>query len=518
MSDGHGSTPSTPPGWAENQPPPYSGQGQTPWTAPGGSAPPVPPAQPGPGRPPYGPPGHGQAPDGRAAPVPPGHDPDARAPQYGQVPYDQGRSSYGAHGQAPVYGQPYGYRPPPQALRPGIIPLRPLGLGDILDGTIKLIRSNPKATLGLSAIAAAIGTLPLAIGQAVYYRSVGGLLTNPAALESGAADVPIGGLVAQLGGAALSMIMQFFLVTMLTGVLTRILGRSVFGGKITIGEAWRLTRSRLPALFGLALLTGLIALAPLAVGIALVLALAAAGASVTAIVLVGMVLVVAYIAYALFISTRFALAAPAVVLERRGVVESMRRSWTLVSGDFWRVLGILILTGLLAGVLGSVLSVPFSVISLIVSAVGQGSVAATVITAILFTVGGILSSMITYPIQAGVNGLLYTDRRMRAEAFDLVLQTAAIEQQRQGWVSATADDLWHPSHAAGASGPHAPGPGGPYGPGPGGPYGPGPGAPYGPGPGGPYGPGPGAPYGAGPGGPYAPGSTGPQATGAPGAP
>ena len=56
--------------------------------------------------------------------------------------------------------------------------------------------------------------------------------------------------------------------------------------------------------------------------------------------------------------------------------------------------------------------------------------------------------MITYPFQAGVYGLLYADRRMRAEAFDLVLQTAAIEQQRQGWVHASADELWHPSNSA----------------------------------------------------------------------
>lgn len=53
--------------------------------------------------------------------------------------------------------------------------------------------------------------------------------------------------------------------------------------------------------------------------------------------------------------------------------------------------------------------------------------------------------MITYPFQAAVNGLLYADRRMRTEAFDLVLQTAAIEQRRQGWVHASADDLWDPA-------------------------------------------------------------------------
>ncbi|GAA3830373.1 hypothetical protein GCM10022226_59030 [Sphaerisporangium flaviroseum] len=451
MSDGHGSEPSTPPRWAENQPPPYAGQGQTPWTAPGDSGPPAdaPPS----GQVPAGQAAQGQVVPGQAPPYgQPPQGPPSYAPHDGRAQPPYGQAPYGPYGQAPGYGRPSGYHPPPQALRPGIIPLRPLALGDILDGTIKLIRSNPKATLGLSAIAAAIGTLPLAIGQAVYYRSMGDLLANPSALESGS-EVPVGGLVAQLGGALLSLIIQFFLVTVLTGILTRVLGRSVFGGRITVGEAWRLTRSRLPALFGLALLTGLIALAPLAVAVALVVGLYAAGAGVGALVGVSLLLALAYLAYALFISTHLALAAPAVVLERRGVIDSMRRSWSLVRGSFWRVLGILLLTQIMVGFLGGILSVPINIVSVVVIFAGQGSLAATVITTILFTLGGILSSMITYPIQAGVNGLLYTDRRMRAEAFDLVLQTAAIEQQRQGWVPATADELWHPSHAAGAAGP-----------------------------------------------------------------
>jgi hypothetical protein len=40
---------------------------------------------------------------------------------------------------------------PPAAAKPGVIPLRPLGLGEILDGAISYIRANPIATLGLSA-------------------------------------------------------------------------------------------------------------------------------------------------------------------------------------------------------------------------------------------------------------------------------------------------------------------------------------------------------------------------------
>ncbi|GAA1263539.1 hypothetical protein GCM10009677_13990 [Sphaerisporangium rubeum] len=427
MSDGHGTPSSTPPGWSQNQPPPYGAPGQQPWTAPGDPKDAAPGAVPQ-GQPP--PPGHAPPPGGFS---PPG--------------------GYGApgYGPPPGYGPGYGHRPPQPALRPGIIPLRPLGLGDILDGTIKLIRSNPKATLGLSAVAAAIGTLPVAIGQAIYYRSVGDLLTGAPARSD--ADVPLGGLASQLGGSILSLVVQFFLVTVLTGMLTRVLGRAVFGGRITVGEAWRLTRSRIGPLIGLALLTALIVAAPLLLIAALVAAVLAAGSGGAAVALVTVVFGLIYIGYALFMTAHLSLAAPAVVLEGRGVTAAIRRSWGLVRGSFWRVLGILLLTWILTALLGAVLSVPMELAVVLVSVAGRGALWATVLITILLTVSGVLSAMITYPIQAGVNGLLYTDRRMRAEAFDLVLQTAAVEQHRQGWVPSSADELWHPSHAAGPSGP-----------------------------------------------------------------
>ncbi|MFC6087302.1 DUF7544 domain-containing protein [Sphaerisporangium aureirubrum] len=450
MSDGHGSPSSTPPGWAQNQPPPYAAPGQQPWTAPGDPQDAVPRGQ-GQAPPPGGPPQGGYPPPG--GPPQGGFPPPGYGQGYGPPP---GYAPPG-HGQPQGYGQPqgaygpgYGYRPPPPALRPGIIPLRPLGLGDILDGTIKLIRSNPKATLGLSAIAAAIGTLPVAVGQAIYYGSIGDMFTGDAIRTD--ADVPMGGLASQLGGSLLSLIVQFFLITILTGILTRVLGRAVFGGKITVGEAWRLTRSRIGPLIGLSLLTALILAVPLIAVVALVAVLVAGGAGTGTFLGVALLGGLLYFCYALFMTAHLSLAAPAVVLEGRGVIEAVRRSWRLVSGSFWRVLGILLLTWILTALLGAILSVPVEVLTLAVSFGGRGALWATVLTTVLIVVGGVLSAMITYPIQAGVNGLLYTDRRMRAEAFDLVLQTAAVEQQRQGWVPASADDLWHPSHAAGPAG------------------------------------------------------------------
>ena len=61
----------------------------------------------------------------------------------------------------------------PQAPRPGCVPLRPLGLGDILDGSFKVIRRNPKATLGLSAAVAVLQVLFVAIFEVLAFARLG---------------------------------------------------------------------------------------------------------------------------------------------------------------------------------------------------------------------------------------------------------------------------------------------------------------------------------------------------------
>ncbi|MGP4096284.1 glycerophosphoryl diester phosphodiesterase membrane domain-containing protein [Nonomuraea sp. KM90] len=423
MSDGHGPTPETPSGWSAEQPPPYSAPPASPWTAPGS------PQQQAPAAPPYVQPPQQQAPYG------PGP----------QTPYPP----YPPHVPGPQPG--YGYMPHAPALRPGIIPLRPLGLGDILDGTIKLIRSNPKAVLGLSAVAALLAAVPLAVGQAFLLNAMGPALTDPSSAATAEAELgSLYGVLGQYGGTLVSYAIQFVVVTLLTGVLTRILGRAVFGGNISAGEAWQLVRSRVPALFGVVGLMAVIMLVPVLVFVLVMVAITlnASADDLGWIVGLSIVFAIAYIAYYLFFRTRFAFASPAVVLEGRGPIDAMRRSWHLVSGDFWRVFGILLLTSLLVGLVAGILTVPFTFAGTLLGMFGSSSVAATVISAVLIAIGATLGAMFTYPFEAGVAGLLYADRRMRSEAFDLVLQTAAIEQQRQGWVHSSADELWHPSNSA----------------------------------------------------------------------
>jgi membrane-anchored glycerophosphoryl diester phosphodiesterase (GDPDase) len=303
-----------------------------------------------------------------------------------------------------------------------------------------MIRANPRATLGLSALVGVVAGLPLAITQAITLREAGGggLFGDPASPE----DVSASAFAAQSASSVLSVVLTFVATTILTGLLTRVLGRAVFGARITIGEAWRMTRSRVWALFGLALLTGLIIAVPLFVVIMLAVGIAAASEATG--IAVGVLGGLVWVVYAMFIGTRLNLASAALVLERLGVAAAMRRSWRLVRGDSWRVFGIVLLTQLLISVLSGVVSVPFSMGAGILSAVGPGSAGVAAGAAVLLAVGQTLAAMLTYPFTAGVYGLLYADRRMRAEAFDLELQTAAT---RPGEVS--IDDLWQPAAAPG---------------------------------------------------------------------
>jgi TRAP-type C4-dicarboxylate transport system permease large subunit len=58
--------------------------------------------------------------------------------------------------------------------------------------------------------------------------------------------------------------------------------------------------------------------------------------------------------------TWWAVIAPVIVVEKKGVMESFGRSKQLVSGHFWTVLGIVVITAILTGVAGGILTVVFS--------------------------------------------------------------------------------------------------------------------------------------------------------------
>ena len=105
------------------------------------------------GNPGYPPPGY--PPPGYQGYPPPGYQPYPPPGYQGYPP--PGYPGYPPPGYPPPG---YGAFPPmPPAIKPGVIPLRPLTLTDILNGAFSYIRTNPKATLGLTTVVVVIAQL-----------------------------------------------------------------------------------------------------------------------------------------------------------------------------------------------------------------------------------------------------------------------------------------------------------------------------------------------------------------------
>jgi len=296
--------------------------------------------------------------------------------------------------------------------KPGIVPLRPLQLGDILDGAVKAIRFNPKSMVGLSAIVLAVFLVPsAALGIGATHL----VTTSLSGLGTGAEPF--------LGYPALFLQSVFttFATAILSGLLVFVVGQAVLGRKPDIATTWRATRGRVLSLLALMFLSGLFTLLTSALLIApgvllLINKNTGAGVILTFLGLLGFIVV------AVAFSTKISLAAPAIVLEGHGAIAGLRRSFALTKGAFWRVLGITLVAGLLAGLVGGLLGLPFSAVGTAVALMsGQGSESALMITTFVSHLSALLTGAITTPFVAAVTGLLYIDRRMRLEALDVVL-------------------------------------------------------------------------------------------------
>lgn len=427
--------------------------------------------QPEPVQPWFPPPGQPGGPDpaGGGYGYPPGGGP-GQPGGYGQ---QGGYGQPGGYGQRGGYGQPGygrggggGWRPPPgpQAPKPGVIALRPLAVGEILDGAFTSIRRNPMATLGIAAVLLTISAVISATVNGILSQSAHGLGSLPPQPTPDQAASYFSRLAAvALPAAGLALVLAFVVNILLTGLLTAVIGRGVLGHKITPGEAWQLARPRLLALLGSVVLTVLCAAAPWAVLGGLLAVVAVAGSPGAGIAVIGVFGGIAALCLTIWFATMFQLAGPVVVLERLGPATALKRSWRLVRGSFWRVFGITLLAGLIVAVAATVLQLPFSLIAGFaggaptgpfgpggaVSQFADQSITALIVTAI----GSIVAGTVTRPVAAGVTVLLYVDLRMRREGLDLVLQSAASGGQLAGDEFAS---VWRPG---GGPPPPAPPPG-----------------------------------------------------------
>ncbi|GAA2622305.1 hypothetical protein [Streptomyces vastus] len=387
--------------WSKEQPPP----GQ--WSAPSGSqgspaqAPPPPPPGPGWGGQPPGGPGYGG--------------PGGYGGGYGPGP--------GGH---PGWGG--GWGGPPPAAKPGVIPLRPLGVGEILDGAVSTMRTHWRTVLGIS--------LTVAVFTEIVVVLLQGLVLDDTASSDALNDpsATVGELTRALSDTLLNsgaiLLISLLGTIVATALLTTVTSRAVLGKSVTTAEAWRDARPQLAKLFGLTFLLPLIGITVVAIGTVpgVLVGLAGGGdGGVALAVLGGMAAGVV----AIWLMVRFSLASPALMLEKQSILKSVSRSAKLVRGSWWRVFGIQLLATIIANVVASIIVIPFAFLAAALSGGGVSGLLNSGTADLGWTflvvsgIGSVIGSMLTFPITAGVAVLLYIDQRIRREALDLDLARAA---------------------------------------------------------------------------------------------
>ncbi|MEU3746036.1 MULTISPECIES: hypothetical protein [Streptomyces] len=330
----------------------------------------------------------------------------------------------------PAPGQNWGAPPPnahwgkPPAAKPGVIPLRPLGLGEILDGSVKTLRTYWRTVLSFSVMVSVISQVASILAERYLVPKTPAL--SPDATPAEQLEQSVQSAQDSMIGLGPALIVTLMASVVCAALLTVVISRAVLGRPVSLGEAWREARPRLLQLIGLTLLMAAMSAGIMLAGLLPGLLIGGAP-GVALIVLLGLGATVA----AIWLVIRFSLASPALMLERQGVMTSLKRSAKLVQGSWWRIFGITILTQLLIFVFAMIIAIPFTIVAIAVDGDGfsgilTGSAPTFGWTFLIITgIGGVLTSAVTYPISAGVTVLLYVDQRIRREALDLELARAA---------------------------------------------------------------------------------------------
>jgi hypothetical protein len=252
----------------------------------------------------------------------------------------------------------------------------PKGLGDILSTAFDLYRAN--ATQLIQIVAAVV--VPLTLIQAlliqVAFKRDCSDVTTLSELNRCTSSFGRSLLLGALAGLIGILIQQ-----LLTGALTRGAAGSLIGRPVDVAASYRYAFARLGGLIGLAFLVALV------VGVGFVL------------------LIIPGIIFAVFL----AMAVPSFIVERRGVTDSMSRSWNLVSGSWWHVLFVTFVAGILASIVNTVLT-----------AIGGNSF-------IGYWIASAIAQIITAPFVALVAVVLYVDLRARREGLDSATLTRELD-------------------------------------------------------------------------------------------
>jgi hypothetical protein len=321
------------------------------------------------------------------------------------------------------------------------VPLRPLGFGTLLGASFQVLRRNPKASFGSALLTQGLITVAtLIIVGAVTFFAL-------SRIESAAPEeqdaVLAGGIAAIIASALVSILLSVAASALLQGIIVLEVARGTLGEKLTLGSLWRLAWRRLWPLVLWSLLYSAAVLVAVGVVALIVVLLVSQGDAFIALgVLFGLLGGLGLAVVFVWLFTKLSLTPSVIVLERRGVLAAMARSWRLTGGNFWRAFGVQALVLVIVQVATQVVTTPIGIVFGLLSGLmypngtitEEGTLQSVVpiiglygVTLLVTLVFGAIGAV----AQSASSALVYIDLRMRKEGLDIEL-SRFVENRRTG--------------------------------------------------------------------------------------
>lgn len=292
------------------------------------------------------------------------------------------------------------------------VALRPLTFGEILDTSFNLFKRNFKSAVIVSAVIMVPLTLLGAAASAGMAPSDLAALDNPDASPEEILSL-MGGLFGAIGVGSLLQILGSVLVQAAT---TRIYSENYRGVRIEPGDALRYGLQRLPAMVGLTIITS--------IGM-----------------MIGLLLC---FVPGIWLYAAWGLAPAALIAEGAGPIESLRRSFNLVRGSWWRVFGMLVVATILVAVITSVVTTPIQLAVTFGTGFADSPDASMGGFLAANTMISGLATALTLPFSAAVVVALFFDQKVRKEGYDLERLIADLGEAPGGTAPSTGPDSSDP--------------------------------------------------------------------------
>jgi hypothetical protein len=352
-------------------------------------------------------------------------EPPTGAPGGGSTPGQPGQPA----GAAPRYGEyvpmgaPNHWAPPP---KPGLIPLRPLSFGTLLWAPFQVLKRNPKATFGSALLVqAGITLVTLVVVGLVTFFALSRVANAPADEQD---TVMAGATLTIVLSALVPVALSIIASALLQGIIVLEVARATLGEKLRLGALWRGAGRRLwpLALWAVALGAALLVAIGIIGGLVVLLVLIGGAWQVLGIV-IGVLGGLALVAASVWVFTRTSLVPSLIVLERLGIPQAVRRSWSLTTGYFWRTLGVEFLVAAIVNIVAQIVTTPLSILfGVAVNLVDpNGAVEAYIPSIVLYVLilfVALVLGAVAAVVQSATTALIYIDLRMRKEGLDLDLQ------------------------------------------------------------------------------------------------